>query len=100
LAPESALGSLPSVALSSAQAEPILLDLETVARKIGHVLHRPVCRSSPINDPDEAFSLRHHRLADYAIENVLASPAGKRVKTSVPSFRLMAGFGVAMNGRF
>jgi hypothetical protein len=63
-APGSALGSLPSVALSSVQ--------------VGLIV----------------------REANTRIEKVLASTAGKRVKTSVPRVVVNGRFWVAINGRF
>src|SRR5262245_50164593 len=48
LAPESALGSLPSVALSSAQADRILLEHKGLRWKIAHPIRRPDFRSWPI----------------------------------------------------
>ena len=92
LAPEPALGSLPSVALSSAQADRILLEQEAMRRKIAHVTSRPGCRSWPISDPGETFFSPDRRITNYTTENVLASPAGNGVQTSVPD--------VVVNGRF
>ena len=92
LAPGSALGSLPSVALSSAQVDRIIVEQEDVRRKIAQ------CHPSgrlPIvaykQSWRECFSA-DRRIANYTTENVLASAAGKGVKTSVPR--------VVVNGRF
>src|SRR5437867_12832212 len=67
LAPGSALGSLPSVALSSAQAGLIIAKQESVCPKIVHAIGRADCRSWPITDPDDilfstwkAFGLENH----------------------------------------
>jgi len=92
LAPGSALGSLPSVALSSVQADRIIVEQEDVRRKIGHPIGRPDSPSRPINDPDEKFFSADRDIANHTTENVLASPTGKGVKTSVPR--------VVVNGRF
>jgi hypothetical protein len=92
LAPGSALGSLPSVALSSAQVAPIIVEHEGPRRKIPHPIHRPDFRSWLINNPGEAFLCRTVAIANYTTENVLASSASKGVKTSVPR--------VVVNGRF
>jgi hypothetical protein len=92
LAPGSALESLPSVALSSVQGGPIIVEQDGVCRKITHPIRRADFRSWPINDPDENFVSADRRLANYTTKNVLASPAGKGVKTSVPR--------VVVNGRF
>jgi len=92
LAPGSALRSLPSVALSSARVAPIIVEPEGPRRKITHPIHRPDFRSWLIDNPGENFSLWNRRIANYTTENVLASPASKRVKTFVPC--------VVVNGRF
>src|SRR5213593_490716 len=57
LAPGSALGALPSVALSSVQAGPIIVEHEGMCRKIAHAIHRADVRSWPITDRGEHFSL-------------------------------------------
>jgi len=107
LAPGSALGSLPSVALSSAQVVPIIVGQQRLCRKIGHAIGRADGRSWPINDPGEIFSPRGCRIPNYTTKNTLASPAGKGVKTSRPGRRFvwpvlkwphMAGFDVATEG--
>ena len=104
LAPGSALGSLPSVALSSAQAGPIIGEQEGPCRKIAHAIRRADFRSSPINDPGENFLPRGCRIPNCTTKNTLASPAGKGVKTFRPGRRFvwpvfkwphMAGFEVA-----
>src|SRR5438093_13708266 len=64
LAPGSALGSLPSVALSSAQADRIIVEQEDVRRKIAHVIRRADFRSSPINNPGEIFFNADRRIAN------------------------------------
>ena len=92
LAPGSALGSLPSVALSSVQADCIIVEQEDVCWKIAHPIGRPDFRLRPINDPDENFFYADRDIANYTTENALASPTGKGVKTSVPR--------VVLNGRF
>jgi hypothetical protein len=84
LAPGSALGSLPSVALSSVQAEPIVVEHEATRRKIAHVIGPVDFQSWPINHPGETFFSPDHRIANDATENVLASPAGKGVKNLRP----------------
>ena len=104
LAPGSALGSLPSVALPSAQADPIIVEQEGLCPKITHAIRRADFRSSPINCLGENFSPRGCRIPNYTTKNTLASPAGKGVKTSRPGRRYlwpvfrwphMAGFAVA-----
>ena len=104
LAPGSALGSLPSVALSSAQAGPIIVEQEGLCRKIAHAIRRADFRSTPINRSGENFSPRPCRILNYTTNNTLASPTGKGVKTSCPRRRFvwpvfkwphMAGFEVA-----
>src|SRR5438477_5042472 len=71
LAPGSALGSLPSVALSSAQVDRIIIEQEDVRRKIAHVIRRVGFRSRPINNPGENFFSADRRIANYTTENVL-----------------------------
>jgi hypothetical protein len=101
LAPGSALGSLPSVALSSAQVGPIIVEQEGLHRKIAHAIRRADFRSWPITDPGESFLSADRRIANYTTKKVLASSAGKGVKISRLGHRsLMAGFGVATYGRF
>ena len=92
LAPGSALGSLPSVALSSVQADRIIVEPEHGSRKIPHAVRRTDFRSWPINHPGATFSLRTRSIANYTTENILASLTGKGVQTSVPR--------VVVNGRF
>src|SRR5436309_15431378 len=87
LAPGSALGSLPSVALSSVQVDRIIVEHEGVHRKIAHAIHRTEFRSWPINNPRENFSLRNRRIANHTTENVLASPNKQRSKNLRPPRR-------------
>ena len=100
LAPGSALGSLPSVALSSAQAGLIIVEQEGKCRKITHPIGRADFPSWPISDPGVIFSSADHRIANDAVENVLASSVSKGVKISVPRVAFNGRFWVAMNGRF
>ena len=104
LAPGSALGSLPSVALPSAQAGPIILEQEGLCRKIAHAIRRADFRSPPMNRSGQIFSARGCRIPSDTTNNTLASPTGKGVKISRPVRRFiwpvfrwphMAGFGVA-----
>ena len=109
LAPGSALGSLPSVALPSAQAGLIIVQVqqEGLCWQIAHAIRRADFRSSSINDPGENFPARGCRIPNYTTKttnNTLASPTGKGVKTFRPGRRFvwpvfrwphMAGFEVA-----
>jgi hypothetical protein len=57
LAPGSALRLLPSIALSSAQAGPIVADPQRHDRqKISRAIHHPRCRSRPISQRGAKFS--------------------------------------------
>ena len=84
LAPKSALGSLPSVALSSAQANAILsAPTNGITAKIGYALARPPRRSRPISEPEAKFSLVNDKILRNRPKLPLASPSCKGVKTCV-----------------